>query len=203
MNTEQKAQAYDKALEIARQYYEKDSMNAFLDTIFPSLAESEDERIRRKMLEHFRSKTKETWCNMPVKDIIAYLEKQKECLADNSKTLASEDERIRKFLVDFFASYKIGDVATKLNGVRIDDILAYLEKQKEQKPAKWSEEDENVYKTIMDDFNGITPMSKAYKLKAAKWLKSFRPQYHGDVTMTEAYKMGLEAGKASHWKPRE
>ena len=24
----------------------------------------------------------------------------------------------------------------------------------------------------MDDFNGITPMSKAYKLKAAKWLKS-------------------------------
>lgn len=43
----------------------------------------------------------------------------------------SEDERIRKFLVDYFASYKIGNVTTKLNGVRIDDILAYLEKQKE------------------------------------------------------------------------
>ena len=43
----------------------------------------------------------------------------------------SEDERIRKFLVDYFTSYKIGNVATKLNGVRIDDILNYLEKQKE------------------------------------------------------------------------
>lgn len=42
----------------------------------------------------------------------------------------SEDERIRKFLVDYFASYKIGIVTTKLNGVRIDDILNYLEKQK-------------------------------------------------------------------------
>ena len=27
--------------------------------------------------------------------------------------------------------------------------------------------------------------------------------YHGDVTMTEAYKMGFEAGKASSWKPSE
>lgn len=43
----------------------------------------------------------------------------------------SEDERIRKELVDYFASYKIGNVTTKLNGVRIDDILNYLEKQKE------------------------------------------------------------------------
>lgn len=46
----------------------------------------------------------------------------------------SEDEKIRKFLIDYFTSYKIGNVATKLNGYRIDDILAYLEKQKEQKP---------------------------------------------------------------------
>ena len=51
-----------------------------------------------------------------------------------------------------------------------------------KKPAEWSEEDENVYKTIMDDFNGITPMSKAYKLKAADFLKSLRPQPHWKPT---------------------
>ena len=39
--------------------------------------------------------------------------------------------------------------------------------------------------------------------KEIAWLKSLRPQYHGDVTMTEAYKMGFEAGKASSWKPSE
>lgn len=60
--------------------------------------------------------------------------KQTEALETLIPELAeSEDEWIRKFLVDFFASYKIGDAETKLNGVRIDDILAYLEKQKEQK----------------------------------------------------------------------
>lgn len=49
-----------------------------LDEVFPELKESEDERIMRKMVEHFKSKTKETWCNMPVKSILAWLEKQKE-----------------------------------------------------------------------------------------------------------------------------
>lgn len=48
------------------------------EVLVPELAESDDERIRRKMIDHFKAKTKETWCNMPVKDIIAYLEKQKD-----------------------------------------------------------------------------------------------------------------------------
>lgn len=30
------------------------------------------------MVEHFKNKTKKTWCNIPVEDIISYLEKQKE-----------------------------------------------------------------------------------------------------------------------------
>jgi len=46
--------------------------------LHPALAESKDEKIRKKMVEHFRGKTKKTWCNIPVEDIISYLEKQKE-----------------------------------------------------------------------------------------------------------------------------
>lgn len=42
---------YKEALALARSYYDKDSMNAFLDTIFPELRESEDERIRKEMIE--------------------------------------------------------------------------------------------------------------------------------------------------------
>lgn len=55
-----------------------DKIKAAFEFFVPELRGSKDERIRRKMIEHFKAKTKETWCNMPVKDIIAYLEKQKE-----------------------------------------------------------------------------------------------------------------------------
>ena len=96
----------------------------------------EDERIRKELIEALKaSKTVgELKFVLPEpirEECIAYLEKQKECVADSSKTSVDEDESIRKFLVDYFTSYKIGNVATKLNGVRIDDILNYLEKQKE------------------------------------------------------------------------
>lgn len=49
-----------------------------LEALAPELRESEDDRIRRVMIEHFKSKTKETWCGLPVANIISYLEKQKE-----------------------------------------------------------------------------------------------------------------------------
>ena len=61
-----------------------------------------------------------------------------------------EDERIRKFLVDYFASYKIGNVTTKLNGVRIDDILNYLEKQKGQKIVYEDEYQRMVHKMPLE-----------------------------------------------------
>ena len=48
------------------------------ESIFPELTESDDERISKHLLYHFRNKTKEEWNGMPVKDIIAYLEEQAE-----------------------------------------------------------------------------------------------------------------------------
>ena len=48
----------------------------------------------------------------------------------------SKDERIRKTLIDYFEHHT---VAIKIfYGIRVDDILAWLEKQGEKKPF-WSE----------------------------------------------------------------
>lgn len=118
----------------------------------------------------------------------------------------SEDERIRKALVWHL---KAGEDFVS-NGVTKAECLAYLEKQKEkeQKPA-WSEEDEKMLIQVFEsiryaddhyEFDGKEVSSTDVK---AWLLKSLRPQYHGDVTMTEAYKMGLEDGKASSWKPSD
>lgn len=56
----------------------------------------------------------------------------------------SEDERIRKELIAFFQDDLRGDY---WHDLEVGHILAWLEKQKEQKPA-WSEEDENALKYI-------------------------------------------------------
>ena len=135
MTQEEKAKAYDEALEAARKELKQDlheSGVCAIQRIFPELRESEDERIRRTLVEYFGPGAQLDFIRgVPIQKIRDWLEKQKECVADSSKTSAEEDESIRKFLVDYFTSYKIGNVATKLNGVRIDDILNYLEKQKE------------------------------------------------------------------------
>ena len=130
MNYEEK---YNKALERAKKFEEKYGGD-YAGYIFPELAESEDERIRRKMLEHFRSKTKETWCNMPVKNIIAYLEKQKE---QKSAEWSEEDERILKGIIGLVDHNQHYNVSNK-------EMLAWL---KSLKPSwKPSEEQDAAHR---------------------------------------------------------
>ena len=133
----------------------------------------------------------------------------------------SEDERIREWLVNYF---KAAGKSWIHRDISPEQILAWLEKQKERVPEneetgtrkeqkpEWSEEDEEKIVTISEIIEhcttipysgGTLTLNKEYKKELLCFIKSLRPQYHGDVTMTEAYKMGLEAGKASSWKPSE
>lgn len=97
-------------------------------------------------------------------------------------------------------------------------IMQYVEKYSFQPKQEWSEEDEKKLERVddllwmLDDYLGNDCSiceEKTARLRDEihnelfPWLEFLRPQYHGDVTMTEAYKMGLEAGKASSWKPSE
>lgn len=83
MTTEEKARAYDEAIERAKEVIRK--MNMYdgtcikedIEDIFPQLAESEDERTRKEIIEFIRSQIEDGnsagWDRW-----IAYLEKQKE-----------------------------------------------------------------------------------------------------------------------------
>ena len=66
MNYEKEYNKLVGKIKKAHLYAQTDSTRAVLEDIYPQLSESEDERIRRKMIEHFKAKTKETWCNMPL-----------------------------------------------------------------------------------------------------------------------------------------
>ena len=102
----------------------------------------------------------------------------------------SEDERIRKAALEGieYLERKLGWDA--IGDIDILDVKQYLEKQKEQKPAEWSEEDEEMRNLIietLDDNSHYFPF-KETKKKMRDWLKS----------------LPLRCPKSSdNWKPSE
>jgi len=90
----------------------------------------------------------------------------------------SEDERIRKWLIT--------QLRTNYKGLeQANQAIAWLEKQKEQQPAEWSEEDERNIATIESIINGsyedFDTVREDYPINAhslKSWLKSLRPQPH-------------------------
>ena len=123
LSIEQKARAYDKALNKARQLldYPTTNFRRDLDDLFPELKESEDERIRKAIsqcVEDMRGQFEKLY-SVHHKDAIAWLEKQAPRITPEEKPLKeSKNERIRKTLFDFFVS------------IDVSHILAWLDNQK-------------------------------------------------------------------------
>lgn len=64
----------------------------------------------------------------------------------------NRDERIRKGLLDYFKEIiepDGDDSEAYYAGMKIKDIIAWLERQGEQKPVEWSEYDEHKIKNII------------------------------------------------------
>ena len=113
----------------------------------------------------------------------------------------SEDERIRKELWEYFHNLQLSSDSDFSPSFTIDDVLSYLDNQKEQKPAEWSEEDENRIKSIkatleqfayannMLDVNG--DCCDASMIKNINWLKSLRPQPHWKPSKEQMKALGI------------
>ena len=169
--------AYKKALETARDFldfYKDNPVQAqkFID-IFPELAESEDERIIRAIIDALYSHTNSinllSSRGYQMGDIEAYLEKQKENIEKEYvfRPLAGTDiktaalQAIRRanqrgMLVLAFNGAYI-PVRKGCNANKIVDIYeAFIEKQKEQKPTKME---------IYEVGKGTTICGQDYKCK--------------------------------------
>ena len=130
MTQEEKAKAYDKAIERAKEYNfdgAKQVVKDLVTYIFPELKESEAERVRN-FLHH-----------------------------------------------TFTAEYLSEDKLSKWHGEPVANILAWLEKQNEQKPATWSKEDEDYRLDVnaaVDCYFG-----DIYAKELHDWLKSLKERY--------------------------
>jgi len=164
-----KAKAYDEALEKAKGLLDSPrtcfDINQLKD-IFPQLKESDDERVRKDIIDHFESiKSQALYDNQEGSDNIisscnekiAYLEKQKEETENATKTLAKilEDsaEGFRRILKKKGIDYEVSD------------------KFWENEAGVYSKEENVKFHKWMDDLMGPTPVEE-----------------------TNAYKKGLEAG---------
>ena len=146
MTTEQKAKAYDEAIERASKLRVQnpfDTVSQMMEHVFPELCESKDERIRKTLINFFQDwhKNRSHCWGISVPEILAWLEKQ-----GTSYTKKDVDD-----------AYVEGMVFAKNE----------LEKQSEQKPAEWSEEDECTLNGILDDYKS---MCKTYR----NWLESLK-----------------------------
>lgn len=168
LSIEEKAKRYDEAIETARKINSGDGVAAPSDwttceVIFPELKESEDERIRKGLIQYFSTFTLDTFAGLDPKKILAWLEKQGEI--DKISYEIAEKEK-REFVGDGFIKcyagfqdFKEGEtywleyLGNDDYNVRSDNLLGktyhitpcqlytifkkqtWLEKQGEQKPT--------------------------------------------------------------------
>lgn len=138
-----------------------------IEHIFPELAESEDEKIRKSLVEYFESHHDDTtFFGSKVIDILSWLEKQGELVSSLTKALDNAHERIDKLIQEK------------------NKLISQLEKkQGEQKPA-WSEEDETMVDDIVSDISKLKNAEdresvKILYAKEVDWLKSLKDRIGG------------------------
>ena len=198
--------AYKESFEAAKGLH--DAGNALtkkqMEIVFPELAESEDERTRKRLIEYFEGfrmgNVEVRWEGLIVQEVLAWLEKQKE-----QKPAEWSEDIIRKAIkevgltqhqIDWFKTnvfppkpewseedekirkalvwHLKADVDFVSNGVTKAECLAYLDKQKAQK-QEWSDEDKRILKGII----GLVDHNQHYNVSNKEmlaWLKSLRPQ---------------------------
>lgn len=90
MTHEEKAKAYDEALERASAAYKDDDrhLKATLERIFPELKENDYKKIKNAILNHFKKMSgncQDDVCSVHVEDAIAWVEKQQDCSKLNER----------------------------------------------------------------------------------------------------------------------
>ena len=194
MTDSEKARAYDEALERAEKYVVDGKIDTvFISDIFPQLAESEDEKIRKALIEMVHDTTgDELWVDYGIhkEEALAWLEKQgKQNPADKVMPKFHEGDSIQ-FKGFGHNRYTIKEVcglshyiSTMGNIMDMSYTDANFEVIKDSDKVKlshaWSEEDEKVLHAIRNALNYEKPRnylkSRDFEFTdILDWLKSIK-----------------------------
>lgn len=152
----------------AHLYAQTDSTRAVLEDIYPSLSESEDERIRAvilKLVLGMRDEIFTTADKLVTKPkVLAWLKKQKEV------DWEEELEKCKRNYLYFFDKY----VKIKL------------------KPAEWSEEEYGRLFDIEHYLDGTLQLNPDRKIACIDFLKSLRPSWKPSEEQMEALRVTID-----------
>ena len=167
LSIEEKAKRYDEAHNVAENIHRFSSDLAEIkrmEQLFPELKESEDERIRKEIIESMRHQM-DRFSDAPnvikkYKKWIAWLEKRGEQKPDychHEVDLSGCSEEYRKAYYDGWNNCN----------------QQHAQLEAEQKPD-WSEEDEDILNTIINHFKVDIECTDEDDI--VRWLKSLKPQ---------------------------
>lgn len=144
------------------------------DKVIIEKKESEDEKIRKVLLEYFNERNSyrdkdETFNGVPFPSIIAYLERQKEqiiikqniidSIRANTQpdwdfsTIPNLHKEINRFFGEKFVLPHTEDTVITVSDVIRCAYHFYKFGQQEQKPVEWSKEDERMFDSIIGDIS--------------------------------------------------
>ena len=100
LSIEEKAKRYDEAIERAK-YYQKENGSAVISAIFPELKESEDERIRKWLINTIEEVPNDSieWDVIDKSEVLAWLEKQKETVPDETNSNKNTSTNGNKYIL--------------------------------------------------------------------------------------------------------
>lgn len=226
--------AYEEALERAKRWAdgtlqpERTTPQGVCETIFPELAESEDERIRKAIIELLKEFGRDdTGIGENTKCMIAWLEKKKEPENTSASTMipscweeeqkeqkpaewSDEDEK-------FFALLRSGlyNMKWRIGCVEYDKAIERLKSLRLQQNAEWSAEDEKMRNNILrvlSCFEGtvecesIPSLSTSWPtyMREIEWLKSLRLQQNAQWSDEDEHKIrSLIRLVEDVWRPDE
>ena len=171
-----------------------------LESIFPELTESEDERIRQALID-LVSTVGEYYLKPDSRNkMIAYLERQKE-----PAPIPDKFSGLKSLMLQYLqiAANRKDDAEiendTDLWGRKILDYVWKYdgeEKQKEQKPSEWSEEDEKMLTSVKLAIRGNDWRNDSEKKEMYDWLenrlKSLRPSWKPSEEQMAALSYALQ-----------
>lgn len=186
-----------------------------LETLIPELKESEDERIRKWLIDYFKN-VGNTWIHREIspEQILSYLEKQKDHFRDDTKMVEqkpADDKAFEKWIDDWWKHNKVNnpDSYDKGDEIQFDKrgfknfCRGIRNMYAEQSPAEWGEKDEKMIKSILFVLESYVSHSESASspslittyptyYKEIDWLKSLRPQWRPSEEQMEALKKAYE-----------
>lgn len=191
----EKKMTREEAIEKVRKMSLPKETVEILEALAPELRESEDERIRKALIEVFKEKLERgfEWVEygIPNRSVLSWLEKQK---VEHPKEQNQNIELIqRSWYMEGYHDRKFNkepkwSIKTGEGGPRYEENPKYGQ-HIEEKPTEWSENDTVFLNEITDFFENKTVRLQHDLDMYAHWLKSLRP----------VSKESLQP----HWKPSE